>query len=220
MNKNQNMSSDSTLPRPRPRTRTRARTWTRPTPRDEKSDQKRESKLSAKDRLLQKHKAGGSSGILSKLERMDMFDSTKASTIQTKDTSSLKSMAPAEDGMMISGRNVGAEQNEPDWKPEHLEFINKKTSVTLMVETVIDTRRRNGREYCSGAGVRRKGRQRLDRTTEEAYVSALDQSMYCIGIGPMKFNTTGSPKYYTDAVIALIDGSRLLSQWTSEWSAT
>ncbi|KAL9023339.1 MAG: hypothetical protein Q9196_007263 [Gyalolechia fulgens] len=108
---------------------------------DDTSGGKPESKLSAKDRLLQKYKTGGSSGILSKLEKINLFDPTKASSIQTRGMSSLKSIAPAEDGMMISGRNVGAEQNEPDWSSEQLKFINEVSSITLIVQTVADNRR-------------------------------------------------------------------------------
>lgn len=48
--------------------------------------------------------------------------------------------------------------------------------------------------------------------TEDAYVTVLDPSAHCIGTGPIKFDMTRSPKYYTDAVIADINSSWLLSQ--------
>ena len=53
--------------------------------------------------------------------------------------------------------------------------------------------------------------------TEEAYVSSLDPNSYCIGTGQAKYDITGSPKHYMDAVIADRKGTWLLSQWTSEW---
>ena len=53
--------------------------------------------------------------------------------------------------------------------------------------------------------------------TELAYVSELDPNSYCIGTGQPKYDITGSPKHYMDAVIADRQGRWLLSQWTSEW---
>lgn len=52
--------------------------------------------------------------------------------------------------------------------------------------------------------------------TEEAYASSLDPSMYCIGTGPEKYDVTGSPRYYSDVVVADINGQWLINQWTSE----
>lgn len=52
--------------------------------------------------------------------------------------------------------------------------------------------------------------------TEKAYISTLDASRYCIGTGPEKYDTTGSPRYYSDMVVADIRGEWLVNQWTSE----
>lgn len=71
-------------------------------------------KKTALAKLSERNKIAGQNPVIDKMTRMELFDSTKASSIETKGTSSLKSIAPAQDGKMISGRNEGAEQNEPD----------------------------------------------------------------------------------------------------------
>ena len=53
--------------------------------------------------------------------------------------------------------------------------------------------------------------------TEKAYVSSLEPSQYCIGAGPEKYDVTGSPRYYSDVVVADIRGNWLINQWTSEF---
>lgn len=39
---------------------------------------------------------------------------------------------------------------------------------------------------------------------EKVYVSSLDTSMYCLGIGHKKFDVTRSPRFYSDMAIAAI----------------
>jgi len=51
---------------------------------------------------------------------------------------------------------------------------------------------------------------------EEGYVSTLDPSEYCIGVGSYKYDITGGTRHYSDAVAAGIRGHWMLNQWTSE----
>jgi len=61
--------------------------------------------------------------------------------METKGASSLKSLAPNEGGFMISGRNVGAEENDVDWTEPQLKYIKYMTSTSLSIVAVRDTRR-------------------------------------------------------------------------------
>jgi len=166
------------------------------------------------DKLKEKSRNANTNAMISQTERMNLFDSTKADKMETKGTSSLKSLAPTEGGFMISGRNVGAEENEPDWTEEQMKFIRSMTTTTLQIVPVKDTRRSVMDPDQKFVGRDENG---SIVPTEEAYVSSLDPSHYCVGTGPMKYDTTGSPRFYSDAVVADINGQWLVNQWTSEW---
>jgi len=171
-------------------------------------------KMSALEKLKQKTEASNMKAVLDKTQKMNLFDSTKANDAKTKGTSGLGTIKVQEGGMMIAGRNVGAEQNEPDWTDEQRAFIKNMTSTQLIIQDVKDSRRSimdSAQKYVG----RDEGGSVVP--TEEGYVSALDPSEYCIGVGPFKYDITGSPKHYSDAVVAGIHGDWLLNQWTSEW---
>jgi hypothetical protein len=171
-------------------------------------------KLSAIEKMKQKTAASNEKALLDKTEKMNLFDSTKANDAKTKGTSGLGTIKVQEGGMMIAGRNVGAEQNEPDWTEEQRAFIKNMTNTQLLLQDVKDSRRSimdSNQKYVG----RDEGGSVVP--TEEGYVSALDPSEYCVGVGPFKYDITGSPKHYSDAVVAGIHGDWLLNQWTSEW---
>ncbi|KAK6436905.1 hypothetical protein LTR95_006909 [Oleoguttula sp. CCFEE 5521] len=157
-------------------------------------------KMSALEKLKAKNQASGMKTVLDKIEKMNLFDSTKANEAKTRGTSGLGTMKMQEGNMMIAGRNK--------------KFIETMTNTALIVNDVKDSRRSIidpdqkyvGRDEQGSVG-----------PTEEGYISALDPSKYCVGIGPFKYDITGSPKHYSDAVVAGIRGDWMLNQWTSEW---
>ncbi|KAK1050097.1 hypothetical protein LTR74_017142 [Friedmanniomyces endolithicus] len=161
-----------------------------------------------------KNEASGMKKLLSKTEKMNLLDSTKANEAKTKGTSGLGTVKMQEGGMMIAGRNVGAEHNEPDWTSEQKDFIRTMTGTTLQLLDVKDSRRSVIDEHQEYVG-RDEGGSIVP--TEEGYISALDTSEYGVGIGPFKYDITGSPNHYSDAVVARIRGDWMLNQWTSEW---
>ncbi|KAK5162690.1 uncharacterized protein LTR77_011243 [Saxophila tyrrhenica] len=171
-------------------------------------------KTSALDKMKQKNEASGGKVVMDKMERMNLFDSTKASEVKTKGAYEKGTIKMQEGGMMIAGRNVGAEQSEPDWSEEQKAFIEKMVTTKLPINDVTDSRR-------SVMDREMKYVARDDNgtivPTEEGYVSALDTSAYCIGVGPYKYDVTGGARHYSDAVVAGIGGDWMLNQWTSEW---
>jgi hypothetical protein len=48
--------------------------------------------------------------------------------------------------------------------------------------------------------------------TERTYLSAMDPSEYCLGIGPEKYDTTGSPRYCSNVVVGDISGNWLVNR--------
>lgn len=169
----------------------------------------------AKMEALKKASAGArEKAVTDSMNKLELFDTTKSSDWKTTGTHTLGSMKKDANTFMITGRNIGAEQREPEWTPEQMEVIDRAKRVVLTVAPVNNTRRSVmdpemeyvGRDPDNGSIV----------PTEKAYVSTLDPSMYCIGIGPEKYDTTGSPRYYSDVVVADIGGRWLVNQWTSE----
>ena len=163
----------------------------------------------AMDKLKERSKIAGANALISGTERMSMFDSTKASANETTGTSSMKSITPAEGGFVVSGRNIGAEEREPKWTPEQMKFIRNMCRTELQIEPVKDTRR-------SVMDVDQEYVGRDDNGSivpqEAAYISSLDPTKYCVGTGPGKFDSTGSPRFYKDLVVADFEGRWLLNQ--------
>jgi len=176
-------------------------------------DEAEKRKQEKKERMRQKSEKAATS-LIDPMKRMELFDSTKASGMETKGTSSLGSVKMDKDSAMIMGRNVGAEQNEPDWTAEQMAYINTMTSTVLDVQGVTSTRRSVPDALMEFVGRDETG---SIAATEKAHVSNLDPSTYCIGVGQPKYDITGSPKHYVDAVIVDKKGEWLLTQWTSEW---
>ncbi|KAH9827499.1 hypothetical protein Tdes44962_MAKER09693 [Teratosphaeria destructans] len=172
------------------------------------------TKMSALERLKQRNEASGMKKLLDKTRRIKMFDSTKASKAKTKGSSQYGTIKMQEGSIIITGKSVAAEQYEPDWTTEQLNFIKTMTSTVLRCEDVKDSRRSvmdRDQKYVG----RDEGGSLVP--TEEAYVSPLDVSEYYVGIGPLKYVITGSPKHYSDAVVAGTRADWMLNQWTSEW---
>ena len=144
---------------------------------------------------------------------MELFDATNANEWKTTGMISMTQAKKSDGAITMSGRNIGAEQREPEWTPEQLSVIKQMSSTVLQAMPVTDTRRAIAdpdQEFVM-----------IDENntvvpTEKAYVSTLTPDQYCVGIGPPKYDITGSPRFYADAVIADMKGSWLVNQWTSE----
>lgn len=189
-------------------TETTTKTTTKPATEPPVSD--RQAKMDAlKKRTAEKKEKA----LVEAVNRVALFDSTQASGWETTGTHALGAMKMGPDSIVISGRNIGAEQREPDWTTEQMQVINKARSTILFVQQVTNTRR-----SVMDANMEYVGRDETGTIvpTEKAYVSTLDPSTYCIGIGPEKYDVTGSPRYYADVVVADINGNWLANQWTSE----
>ncbi|KAH8156705.1 hypothetical protein CIB48_g11546 [Xylaria polymorpha] len=170
----------------------------------------RASKMEALKKKAEESKAKAAADAMS---RMSLFDSTQASGWKVTGTSALGAMKVDNNSIIVSGRNIGAEQMEPEWTMEQMAEINKAVSTTLKVMPVMDTRRSVMDPKQEFVGRDSNG---SIVPTELAYVSTLTPEHYCIGTGPEKFDTTGSPRYYADVVVADINGNWLVNQWTSE----
>jgi len=163
--------------------------------------------------LRNKNKTRNDRTMIDSMEKMRLFDSTKASGWATTGSSSMGTTKVNEGEIIVSGRNIGAEQREPQWTPEQMAVIRQMDSTTLGITSVTDTRRSVAdpdREYVT-----------IDPNntlvpTEKAYVSSLNPDQYTIGIGVPKYDTTGSPRYYADVVIVDINSMWMVNQWTSE----
>ncbi|KAL9122243.1 MAG: hypothetical protein Q9187_001195 [Circinaria calcarea] len=170
-------------------------------------------KKSKMDKLREKANKAQTNAIISQAERLSLFDSTKASEWETTGTASQRAMNVVEGGYMVSGRNIGAEQKEPKWDTKQLQAIRTLSMTKLNIMPVTDTRRSVMDPEMEFVGKDQNG---SIVPTEKAYVSSLDPSQYCIGTGPEKYDVTGSPRYYSDVVVADINGQWLINQWTSE----
>lgn len=184
-------------------------------PSEEKKETVGDPKVkSAMEKLKERSKNATAAAMITAAERLSMFDSTKASSIETTGTSGIKSISPANGGFMVSGRNIGSEEREPKWTDEQKAFIKNMCATELVIADVRDTRRSVMDPEQKFVG---KDTDGSIVPQEEAYVSSLDPSTYCIGKGPGKFDITGSPRCYTDLVVVDVQGRWLLNQWTSEW---
>ena len=152
--------------------------------------------------------------VICTVEKISLFDSTKAGKWETAGTSGRKSMNVVEGGYMMSGINIGEGQREPIWTPEQLRVIRMRASTRLEIIQLAKTRwsvKDPDQEFVttdiSGSIV----------PTERAYVSRLDPHQYCIGTGPANYyDVIGPPSYYSDIVVADITSNWMINQWTSE----
>jgi len=171
------------------------------------------SKKSKLEALREASSASKEKAISESLKKMELFDSTTAADWKTTGAHALGAMKKESGSIIVTGRNIGAEQREPEWSPEQSEVIKKATSTRLEVRSYDDTRRSimdPDQEYVgrddNGSIV----------PTEKAFVSTLTPEEYVIGLGPEKYDTTGTPRYYMDAVVASNTGAWLVNQWTSD----
>ncbi len=176
-------------------------------------DNKKTTTKSKLDALRKKAEVSRDKSLAEAVNRIELFDSTKASEWKTKGTGMLGTVKTEANSLMINGRNIGAEQREPEWSDEQMEVITRAKSSILQTMPVTNTRRSVMDPEMEFVGRDANG---SIVPTEKAYLSSLDPSRYCIGLGPEKFDTTGSPRYYADVVVADINGEWLVNQWTSE----
>ncbi|KAF4460193.1 hypothetical protein FALBO_13034 [Fusarium albosuccineum] len=176
----------------------------------DKKEAERQRKMDAMRRKAEEAKA---KVAVEAMNRMSLFDSTQASSWELTGTHSLGAMKAVDGSIIISGRNIGAEQKEPDWTEEQRKAIAIAKSTELMVRPVNNTR-----VSVMDDAMEFVGRDEMGTLvpTERAYASSLAPSEYLIGIGPEKFDVTGSPRFYADVVLADINGTWLSNQWTSE----
>lgn len=170
----------------------------------------REAKLEA---LKKKSDASKEKALNEMMKKVELFDSTQASGWKTTGTHILGAMKTEDGSLVVSGKNIGAEQKEPEWSEDQLSVIDKAKTTLLPINGVNNTRR-----SVIDSNMEFVGRDDHGSIvpTEKAYVSSLDTSQYCIGLGPDKYDVTGSPRYYSDLVVADINGNWLINQWTSE----
>jgi hypothetical protein len=192
---------------------TTAATTTDTTVTTDKATDKTTEKKSKMDKLRDKADKAQENVIVSQAERLSLFDSTNAAKWETTGTASQKAMNIVEGGFMVSGRNIGAEQKEPKWDSKQLHAIRTLSMTKLSIMPVTDTRRSVMDPAMEFVGKDEGG---SIVPTERAYVSSLDPTQYCIGTGPEKYDVTGSPRYYSDVVVADVNGQWLINQWTSE----
>lgn len=136
-------------------------------------------------------------------ERMTLFDSTQASSWELTGSHTLGAMKSDNGSIIISGRNKGAEQDEPEWTEEQKNAIAITKTNELTVRplnntrvSMIDNNMEFGGRDESGTIV----------PAEKAYTSSLDPSQYIIGIGPETFDVTGSARFYADIDIVQSNG--------------
>ncbi|XP_044715185.1 uncharacterized protein HRG_11162 [Hirsutella rhossiliensis] len=170
-------------------------------------------KKARREAMRKRAEASREKALTEAMNKVELFDSTKASEWKTTGTHTLGAMKTETNSLMITGRNIGAEQREPDWTREQLDAIASAKMVILPVQPVNNTRR-----SVMDPDMKFVGRDESGTIvpTENAYLSSLDPTRYCIGIGPEKYDTTGSPRYYADVVVADMSGEWLVNQWTSE----
>lgn len=166
-----------------------------------------------RERLKKKAEEANVNAAAKQLERLGMFDLTKASDMgvtRLNETSVKKN----EGSYTISGRNIGAGQIEPAWTPEQTEMIKKMTSTVLEVVDIGDSR--TSKPDAEGRYVAREE----DGTvvaTEEAFLSTLDPELYKLGAGQMKVGMTGGASIYVDIVVIAKDESWMINQPTSSF---
>lgn len=170
-------------------------------------------KVSKPDQLKKRAQESREKATIEAMARLAMFDSTKAKSWKTTGTSALGALKTEKNDIVVGGRNTRAEQTEPDWSREQIAAIRAATSQIVQIASVIETRRSSmdpeqifvGRDD-DGSIV----------PTENAYFSNIGPDKYVIGTGPEKYDVTGSPRHYTDLVMADVNGQWLVNQWVSE----
>ena len=99
------------------------------------------TKSSKLDALRKRSKAAMETSLASSMSKLGLLDTTKADEWRTTGMHALGAVKTESNAITITGRNIDAEQTEPEWDDEQLRYINKAKSTILNIVAITETRR-------------------------------------------------------------------------------
>lgn len=152
--------------------------------------------------LRKKAEASREKTAIDAMRRLEMFDSTGASDWKTTGSQSLGAMKIENNATTVSGKNIGAEQKEPEWTKEQLKVIRKARSTVLSVQQVSNTKR-----AVMDPIMEFVGRGENDTAHRKGLHLVLGRHPVLHRYRNREVRRHRIPRYYAELVVADIDGN-------------